>query len=170
MQRWVKDLNHFYRQQPELWELDNSPGGFRWLQCDDYNNSVLVFVRYPLGRESVVLAICNFTPVPRDGYRVGLPFDVDGSWKLCLNSDHPQYGGSGYAIQEELVAQSVPFANSPISLELTIPPMATVFYKAKMLLKPLGEHPVSTAVEQPQPLQSEEGDEEYRVRFVHELK
>lgn len=170
MQRWVKDLNHFYRQQPELWELDNSPGGFRWLQCDDYNNSVLVFVRYPLGRESVVLAICNFTPVPRDGYRVGLPFDVDGSWKLCLNSDHPQYGGSGYAIQEELVAQSVPFANSPISLELTIPPMATVFYKAKMLLKPLGENPVSTAVEQPQPIQSEEGDEEYRVRFVHELK
>lgn len=131
MQEWCQAINHFYKEHPELWELDNSPGGFTWLQCDDPSNSVAIFVRYPLGRGSVVMVACNFTPVPRRNYRIGLPMEVEGKWKLELNSDDPKYGGSGYKVDQELAVQPVPFGSHQLSLELTLAPLACMFYTAK---------------------------------------
>ena len=79
------------------------------------------------------MVACNFTPVPRRNYRIGLPVEVEGKWKLELNSDDPQYGGSGYKVDQELSAQPVPFGSHQLSLELTLAPLACMFYTAKTL-------------------------------------
>ena len=166
MQLWCEHLNNFYKTHSELWELDNSPGGFTWLQCEDRNNSVVIFNRYPLGHQSVVMVVCNFTPVPRTGYRVGLPVDINDTWKLELNSDDRQYGGSGFGAIEELQVQQVPFSGQPLSLELTIPPMACLFYTAQALVDPMQEQ--EQMAEGNGDGNPESGDE--RVKFSHELK
>ncbi|HBM97411.1 TPA: hypothetical protein DD394_08025, partial [bacterium UBP9_UBA11836] len=75
----------------------------------------------------------NFTPVPRCNYRIGLPVEVEGKWQLELNSDDPKYGGSGYKVDQELAAQPVPFGSHQLSLELTLAPLACMFYTAKTL-------------------------------------
>ena len=166
MQLWCEHLNNFYKTHSELWELDNSPGGFTWLQCEDRNNSVVIFNRYPLGHQSVVMVVCNFTPVPRTGYRVGLPVDINDTWKLELNSDDRQYGGSGFGAIEELQVQQVPFSGQPLSLELTIPPMACLFYTAQALVDPTQEQ--EQMAEGNGDGNPDSGDE--RVKFSHELK
>ncbi|MGM9999510.1 MAG: 1,4-alpha-glucan branching protein GlgB [Candidatus Bruticola sp.] len=132
MQEWCAAVNRFYKEHPELWELDDSQGGFTWLQCNDPANSVAVFVRYPLGRGSIVMVACNFTPVPRRGYRIGLPIEVEGSLRLELNSDDSRYGGSGYEVCSELNSQPVPFGSHQLSLELTLAPLSCMFYTAQV--------------------------------------
>lgn len=131
MQSWCRDLNYFYKEHKELWELDNQPSGFLWLQCDDSENSVVIFVRYPQGRKSMVMAVCNFTPVPREHYRIGIPYGAS-AWNLRLNSDDLRYGGSGYGIKEELRVEDVPFGQYNKSLEITIPPLAAVYYTSSL--------------------------------------
>jgi 1,4-alpha-glucan branching enzyme len=85
LQKWVQDLNRLYRGERALHELDCSPAGFEWIDCTDADSSALSFIRKGESTEDIVLAACNFTPVPRLNYRVGAP--RGGVWSEVLNSD-----------------------------------------------------------------------------------
>ena len=92
MQRWVRDLNHVYRAKPSLWEADYDPAGFAWIDCHDLDNSVIAFIRRAGSQADFTVAVVNFTPVPRQGYRIGVP--EAGTYRELLNSDAEIYGGS----------------------------------------------------------------------------
>nr|WP_187969417.1 1,4-alpha-glucan branching protein GlgB [Aquibium microcysteis] len=119
----VRDLNALYRSSAALHDLDCDPQGFEWLGSDDAENSVYSFVRRGRGGEPVVV-VCNMTPVPRPGYRVGAP--QGGNWLVRLNSDAQQYGGSGSGTTEPVMAGAVSWHGRPHSLELDLPPLAVV--------------------------------------------
>lgn len=127
VQRWLADLNRVYREQPALHEIDFNWRGFEWVDCSDVDASVLTFLRRGQRPEEVVLVACNFTPVPRFNYRVGVP--VDGFWQELLNSDAQEYGGSGLGNAGGLQADPWPHHGRPFSLNLTLPPLAVVFLK-----------------------------------------
>jgi 1,4-alpha-glucan branching enzyme len=122
--QWVRDLNRVYAAEPALHELDASPEGFAWVDFHDWEKSVISFLRKGK-RGEVVLVACNFTPVPRRGYRVGVP--AGGSWKEILNSDGLAYGGSDHGNYGVVEAEVVPSHGHPFSLLLTLPPLAAVF-------------------------------------------
>ncbi|MFM8929458.1 MAG: 1,4-alpha-glucan branching protein GlgB [Betaproteobacteria bacterium] len=127
VQQWVRDLNGLYRSEAALHQLDCMPEGFEWLVVDDAENSVFAWARHN-GRGESVLVVCNFTPVVRSGYRIGLPPHLDGVWKEALNSDAHEYGGSGVGnVGAPLQAQPVAAHGQAISLALTLPPLATLF-------------------------------------------
>jgi 1,4-alpha-glucan branching enzyme len=127
VQRWVSDLNRVYRENSALYAKDFSPEGFRWVQRGDWEQSALSFLR--LGGEGAppVLAVFNFTPVPRHNYRVGVP--RGGYWREILNSDAGFYGGSGLGNQGGAEAVPMPYEDYSHSLTLTLPPLAVTFFK-----------------------------------------
>jgi 1,4-alpha-glucan branching enzyme len=125
LQRWVADLNRLYRTQPAMHELDCEPAGFEWVDCNDVENSVFTLLRKGRAKAEVVLVACNFTPVPRYNYRVGVPFD--GFWQELLNSDATAYGGSGVGNWGGKAAEVIPAHGHSFSLDLTLPPLAVVF-------------------------------------------
>jgi len=126
IQRWVRDLNRLYRSEPALHELDCQPGGFEWIDPDDRESSVLSFLRRSRGGRQVAV-VCNFTPVPRQGYRVGVP--EPGRWEEVLNSDAREYGGSGWGNFGGVQAEPLPRHGRPYSLQLVLPPLAVVFLR-----------------------------------------
>ncbi|WP_064685530.1 1,4-alpha-glucan branching protein GlgB [Rhizobium bangladeshense] len=126
IQRLVKDLNTFYRDKPALQFGDFHPEGFEWAAADDAVNSVLGMLRYGKDRSSSVLVLSNFTPVPRYGYRIGVP--DDGVWIERITTDAQEYGGSGL-VNGALSSESVPAHGRSFSLSLTLPPLATVFFE-----------------------------------------
>jgi 1,4-alpha-glucan branching enzyme len=120
---WVRDLNHLYRQTPALYELDFSGDGFQWIDANNGDMSVVVYLRK--GRAGdVALIACNFTPVPRDNYQVGVP--RGGRWLERLNSDAPYYGGSGIGNFGGLEAAPLPSHGQYHSLSLRLPPLSIV--------------------------------------------
>jgi 1,4-alpha-glucan branching enzyme len=120
---WVRDLNHLYRQTPALYELDFSGDGFQWIDANNGDMSVVVYLRK--GRAGdVALIACNFTPVPRDNYQVGVP--RGGRWVERLNSDAPYYGGSGIGNFGGLEAAPLPSHGQYHSLSLRLPPLSIV--------------------------------------------
>jgi 1,4-alpha-glucan branching enzyme len=123
VQRWVRDLNDLYRRTPALHELDFTTSGFRWLECEDAELSVIAFLRLDSAGTALLVA-CNFTPVPRSGYRVGVPHG--GRWRECLNSDARDYGGSGQGNLGALDAVASGAHGYPWSLLLHLPPLAVV--------------------------------------------
>jgi 1,4-alpha-glucan branching enzyme len=125
--RLVQDLNRIYREEPALHQLDPSVEGFEWIDCNDPDASVLSFLR--LGREgsAPVAVLCNFTPVPHQGYRVGLP--QSGRWDELLNTDAPCYGGSGQGNLGRVLAEERPHHGRRYSATLTLPPLAAVFLR-----------------------------------------
>jgi len=127
LQKWVADLNHLYRSEPALYELDFDPAGFEWIDCNDADNSAISLIRKARSSPDMFLVVCNFTPVPRMGYRIGVP--RDGFWKEVLNSDSEYYGGSGLGNAGGLQAEAIPFHGRPYSLKMTLPPLAAVFFK-----------------------------------------
>ncbi len=123
LSRLVRDLNHLYRQSPALYALDFESAGFRWIDCHDADQSVVGYLRYaPDG--SYIVVLLNFTPVPRPGYRIGVP--ADGRHEEVLNSDSAYYGGSNLGNSGAINAQAKPWMNLPFSLVLTLPPLASV--------------------------------------------
>ena len=127
IQRWVRDLNTRYRELDALHRLDCDPAGFQWIEADDADRSVLVYLRRAGADAAPVVVVCNFTPVPRHNYRIGVP--GAGRWEEILNSDAPLYGGSG---QGNLGgAESVPVASQGFehSLVVTLPPLAMVAFR-----------------------------------------
>ncbi len=124
LKRLVRDLNTLYRGVPALHELDTHPDGFRWVDADDSEQSVLSFLRQGHSSGETILFVANFTPVPRHNYRVGVP--VSGHWAEILNSDAPIYGGSGQGNIGGVSTSPVSSHGQPRSLMLTVPPLAIV--------------------------------------------
>jgi len=126
VQRWVSDLNALYQREPALHEIDFEAAGFEWIDDRDAEASVIAFLRR--GRTGPpVLVLCNFTPVPRINYVVGVP--VGGRWLELLNSDATEYGGSGMGNLGAVQAAPVPAHGRYHSLTLTLPPLSTMFFK-----------------------------------------
>ena len=128
VRRLVADLNRMYRSEPALFEHDCDPHGFEWVDCADWQGSVLSFLRKGGGGDAVLVA-CNFTPVPRIGYRLGVPFG--GTWRELLNSDAESYGGGGMGNFGGVAAEDIPTHGRPFSLNLTLPPLGAVFLKGE---------------------------------------
>ncbi len=126
MQLWVRDLNRLYRTQSALHVRDFDPRGFEWIDCSDVGGSVIAFLRRGKNPEDVVLVVCNFTPVPRWDYRVGVP--EGGFWQEALNSDAEVYWGSGLGNQGGRQADPYPFHGRSHSLNLLLPPLAALFF------------------------------------------
>src|SRR6201993_3267023 len=122
--RWVRDLNTLYRGQAALHELDFDTGGFAWVDCKDIQRSVVSFLRRGRNPEYQLLFVCNFTPVVRQNYRVGVP--REGFFKEVLNSDAPLYGGGGQGNFGGLEAVALPNHGQPYSLNMTLPPLGIV--------------------------------------------
>jgi 1,4-alpha-glucan branching enzyme len=125
--RWVRDLNTLYRGQSALHELDFDASGFAWVDCKDIQRSVVSFLRRGRNPEDQLLFVCNFTPVVRQNYRVGVP--SEGFWKEVLNSDAPLYGGGGQGNFGGLQAVALPIHGQPYSLNMTLPPLGIVVYQ-----------------------------------------
>jgi 1,4-alpha-glucan branching enzyme len=128
VRKLVADLNRMYRSEPALSEHDCDPHGFEWVDCADWQGSILSFLRKGRGGDAV-LVVCNFTPVPRIGYRLGVPFG--GTWRELLNSDAESYGGGGMGNFGGVAAEDIPTHGRPFSLNLTLPPLGAVFLKGE---------------------------------------
>jgi 1,4-alpha-glucan branching enzyme len=127
VQRWVSELNHLYKSSPPLYELDFQPEGFEWVDFHDADRSVISFVRKGKSTKDIILVVCNFTPVPRYNYRVGVP--EPGLWREVLNSDAKEYGGAGFGNLGGMEATPVTSHGRPYSVSLTVPSLATLFFK-----------------------------------------
>ena len=126
VQRLVRDLNHLYRERPALHRLDCMPQGFEWIVGDDADQSVFAWARRDEAGQAVLM-VSNFTPVPRPGYRIGVP-EGFGAWREALNTDSEHYGGSNLGNgAQALVTEPVASQGRGQSITLTIPPLATVF-------------------------------------------
>jgi 1,4-alpha-glucan branching enzyme len=128
VQAWMEQLNRFYRSEPAMHVLDNDPAGFEWVDANDKATSTISLLRKSENPRDTVLVVCNFTPVPRTGYRVGVPHG--GYWREMLNSDAREYAGSGMGNLGGVHAEEIPTHGRPFSLELTLPPLAALFFKA----------------------------------------
>jgi 1,4-alpha-glucan branching enzyme len=124
LQRLVQDLNRLYRTHPALYEVDFAPNGFQWIDCRDWDASVISFLRRARDPEDFLLFVCNFTPVVRHGYRVGVP--RGGIYHERLNTDAQVYGGSNAGNAGSILAEPIPAHGQPYSLRLTLPPLATL--------------------------------------------
>jgi 1,4-alpha-glucan branching enzyme len=129
LQRWVADLNHLYRREAPLYERDFEPAGFEWVDCSDSEQSVVALIRSAESTRDLLLVACNFTPVPRNNYRLGVP--RRGFWTEILNSDAKDYGGSGQGNLGKVEARPVPFHGKPYSLNITLPPLSVLFFKSE---------------------------------------
>ncbi len=127
VQRLIGDLNRLYRHEPALHRLDCDGQGFRWVVVDDRSNSVYAYIRQADTDAATVVAVCNFTPVPRERYRIGVPHG--GAWREILNTDAEIYGGSNLGNGGWVQAEQQPAHAQPYSLQLTLPPLATVLLR-----------------------------------------
>jgi 1,4-alpha-glucan branching enzyme len=125
VQSLVKDLNALYSATPALYEVDFEPAGFGWIEGGDMENSVVSFLRR--GNRDLAIVVCNFTPVVRHGYRIGVP--EGGIYKEALNTDDTRYGGSGVGNSGGVSVEKVPLHGQPYSVSLTLPPLATMILK-----------------------------------------
>jgi 1,4-alpha-glucan branching enzyme len=128
VQRWVRDLNTYYRGEPALHQRDCDPAGFAWIDCNDAQQSTLSFLRFGRAPEDVVAVCCNFTPVARHNFRMGVP--RGGYWREALNSDATLYGGSGQGNLGGVSASPVAWHGHLQSLNFTLPPLAIVVFRA----------------------------------------
>ena len=126
LQRWVSDLNRVYREKAALHQLDFDGRGFQWIDNHDSDNSVLTFLRIAEDGRALLVA-CNFTPMVRNTYRVGVP--AAGAWREVLNSDAPFYGGSGVGNLGRVAAEAVAWHGREHSVLLTLPPLGVVVFE-----------------------------------------
>jgi 1,4-alpha-glucan branching enzyme len=126
LQRLVADLNRLHRDEPALHELDSSPQGFEWIDCNDQENSVLSLIRKSAGGDCVAV-VFNLTPVPRPHYRVGVP--CGGFWRELINTDAHDYGGSGMGNHGGVHAADIAHHGRPASIDLVLPPLSALFLK-----------------------------------------
>lgn len=124
---WVRDLNRLYRSEPALHEQDFDPAGFEWIDCNNWEDSTLSFIRKRRDGSGTMLVVCNFTPVLRSNYRVGVPYD--GWWHEVLNSDAEHYGGSGWGNLGGVAAAPIAAYGRPYSLTLNLPPLSVLFFR-----------------------------------------
>jgi 1,4-alpha-glucan branching enzyme len=128
LQRWVRDLNAVYVAEPSLWQEDDLPHGFQWIDCHDHEQSIISLVRRGAAEASVMVALVNFTPVPRHGYRIGVP--APGLYREVLNSDAELYGGSNLGNLGTVRSDATPAHGFAHSIALTVPPLGFLLLDA----------------------------------------
>jgi 1,4-alpha-glucan branching enzyme len=128
LQRWVSDLNSLYREERALYEVDHAAEGFEWVDCTDAQSSVIAFLRKPRTGGATMLVVCNFTPLPRTNYVLGVP--RAGLWQEALNSDAELYGGSGWGNLGGVEAAPVGAHGQRFSLSITLPPLSVVYFRS----------------------------------------
>ncbi|MEN9314637.1 MAG: 1,4-alpha-glucan branching enzyme [Pseudomonadota bacterium] len=128
LMRWIADLNAALRARPALHARDFDRGGFEWIDCSDADASVIAYLRRAGASDPVLLVVCNFTPVPRTGYRLGVP--TGGIWREVLNSDAAEYGGAGWGNLGAVEASETPAHGRPCALSLTLPPLSVIVLEA----------------------------------------
>jgi 1,4-alpha-glucan branching enzyme len=127
VQRLVRDLNRLHQEEGALHARDCEPEGFRWIVGDDADQSVFAWLRLGAPGDPPVAVMCNFTPEPRLGYRVGLP--VGGVWREVLNTDSEVYGGSGMGNLGQVQAEPEPAHGFPFSAAVTLPPLSALYFR-----------------------------------------
>jgi 1,4-alpha-glucan branching enzyme len=130
IKKLTQDLNQLYRKEPALYEVDFDQRGFEWIDFNDHENSILSFIRRPENSNDVLLIVCNFTPVPRYGYRVGVP--NKGFYKELINSDSQAYGGSGMGNFGGIETDDISMHFRPYSVNLTLPPLSVLIFKLEV--------------------------------------
>ncbi|MDQ6631024.1 MAG: alpha amylase C-terminal domain-containing protein, partial [Verrucomicrobiota bacterium] len=130
-QRFVEDLNKFYRQGPALWESDFDVSGFYWIDCGDADSSILSFVRQTSDGKNQIVVILNLAPVLRTNYRIGLP--RGGFWREAINSDSEIYSGSNQGNFGGVQAEEIKIHNQPFSAEFILPPLGVMAFQPKNL-------------------------------------
>ncbi len=128
IQKWLRDLNHLYKNEPALYVLDFEEKGFEWIDSHDWEGSSISFIRKDKNSDDIILVVCNFTPVVRENYIIGVP--RGGFWRELLNSDAEIYGGSGKGNCGGVEASSGPAQGRDFSLNLTLPPLSVSFFKS----------------------------------------
>jgi len=121
---YVADLNHFYLNEPALYEIDSHYDGFEWIDCSDTEHSIVSFIRKGKDWRDMLVFVCNFTPATHDNYRIGAPLDT--VYTEVFNSDLEQYGGSHVANEQPVKAEPVPWHGKSWSIILKVPPLATI--------------------------------------------
>jgi 1,4-alpha-glucan branching enzyme len=125
----VRAANQALADSPALRTGDHDVKAFRWLEADDAVHSIYSFIRYSPDGEEAVVCIANFTPVPREGYRTGLPWG--GTWRVMLDTNATYFGGSGYGGVGEVTSESQPCQRQPASGVLTLPPLSVLWLTSK---------------------------------------
>jgi len=129
MQCFVKDLNILHRVEKAFYEMDDKPAGFEWVDSSNCEESVLVFMRKAKNPMDYVIVVCNFTPIARVNYKIGVP--NLGRYEEIFSSDSLKYGGKGIANEGDIMAVDREWNNQPFSIAITIPPLSTVFFKER---------------------------------------
>ena len=124
--RTVCDLNSVYRATPALWQRDDDPGGFEWIDAGDAAGNIFTWLRWDNAGRPLACAV-NFSPTPHEGYRIGLP--LLGRWTEILNTDADVYGGSGVGNLGGVTADSVPWQGRPASAQVVLPPLAAIYLR-----------------------------------------
>jgi 1,4-alpha-glucan branching enzyme len=127
VQNLIRDLNRIYRAEPALWEADHQPSGFQWIDANNTDENVIAFMRIAPSSGRKLICVCNFAPVVRAGYRVGVP--TAGVYREILNSDSAMYGGSNQGNSGAVTAEQIPWHGLPHSLSLRLPPLGTVWFE-----------------------------------------
>jgi 1,4-alpha-glucan branching enzyme len=125
--RWVSTLNRLHRSEAALHQLDHDPAGFAWIACDDVERSILVILRRGYDHADDVVAVCNFTPAPQEGYRIGMPHP--GAWELVVSSDASEFGGSAYRVPGVVIADGPGWDGQPHSAIINAVPLGIVIYR-----------------------------------------
>jgi 1,4-alpha-glucan branching enzyme len=127
LQKWVQDVNHLYTHEPALYELEHEVKGFRWIEPNDSENSVFSYLRFAQNADDFMVVVCNFTPVVRENYRIGVP--KPGYYREVLNSDADIYGGSGVGNFGGLHTEAQQWHQHMQSLNLRLPPLGILVLK-----------------------------------------
>ncbi len=127
VQALVRDLNNLYVSKPQMYATDTEENGFEWIEADDQHNSIFSFIRKSSNEDTFLVFVCNFTPEVHQNYRLGV--NTDGMYKQILNTDSTCYGGSGTENSSPVHAQSMPWQYRQFSIEITVPPLATVVFE-----------------------------------------
>ena len=126
-QLFFKDMNHYYKEHKALWENDYNLEGYKWIDPDNSEESIYSFIRMDKKKKESLIFVCNYTPVVRYDFRLGVP--ELGKYVQDFNTDSEIYGGSGQTIDEVLIAEEVTFNNQPYSITIKVPPMAAIILK-----------------------------------------
>ena len=126
LKEFSRTLNRFYKRTPAMWEIDYSWEGFSWISSDDSANSVIAFRRMDKKGDELI-AVCNFTPVTRENYRIGVP--DKGTYRIVLNTDSVEFGGSGTKMQKTYTSKPIPMHSFGQSISLTLPGLSVVYLK-----------------------------------------
>ena len=127
MQDYVRELNTLYQKYEALYVKDYDPAGFEWMSCMDADHSTVSFVRRGNSARNQLLFVCNFTPVQRDKFRVGVP--CSGKYELILSSDETRFGGTGVKNIKQVKAQKITHDGRDYSIQMNLPPLSVTVYR-----------------------------------------